>query len=73
MGWEIDRVATVREKSGNFAKSQGKSYFLSQSVKTQRILFEKIVQELTKEADALATEAETKNKMDLLVKSNAMY
>ena len=42
-------------------------------MKTQRILFEKIVQELTKEADALATEAKTKNKMDLLVKSNAMY
>ena len=32
-----------------------------------------MVQELTKEADALATEAETKNKMDLLVKSNAMH
>ena len=34
---------------------------------------EKMVQELTEEVDALATEAETKkNKMDLLVKSNAM-
>ena len=31
-----------------------------------------MVQELTEEADALATEAETKNKMHLLVKSNAM-
>ena len=31
-----------------------------------------MVQELTKEANALATEAETKNKMDLFVKSNAM-
>ena len=31
-----------------------------------------MVQELTKEADALATKAETKRKMDLLVKSNAM-
>ena len=32
-----------------------------------------MVQELTKKADALATESETKNKMDLLVKSNAMH
>ena len=40
---------------------------------SQGILFEKMVQELTKEADTLATEAETKNKMDLLVKSNAMH
>ena len=31
-----------------------------------------MVQELTKEADELATEAETKHKMDLLVKANAM-
>ena len=31
-----------------------------------------MVQELTKEADELASEAETKHKMDLLVKSNAM-
>ena len=29
----------VREKSGNFAKSQGKSQFLSKSVKSQGIFF----------------------------------
>ena len=29
-----------------------------------------MVQELTKEADALATKAETRNKMDIFVKSN---
>ena len=29
----------VREKSGNFAKSQGKSQFFSKSVKSQGILF----------------------------------
>ena len=39
-------------------------------MKSQGYLFEKMVRELTKEADALATEAETKNKIDLLVKSN---
>ena len=32
-----------------------------------------MVQELTKEADELDTEAETKHKMDLLVKSNASH
>ena len=63
----------VREQSGNSAKSHRKSYFLSKSVKSQGILCEKILQKLTKEADTLATEAKTKNKMDLLVKSNAMY
>ena len=73
VGWEIDRVATVREKSGNSAKSHRKFYFLSTSVKSQGILCEKILQKLTKEADTLATEAKTKNKIDLLVKSNAMY
>ena len=34
----IYRVATVREKSGNFLKSQGKSLILSKSVKSQGIL-----------------------------------
>ena len=38
-------------------------------MKSQGILLEEMVQELTKEADALATEAKT-NKMNLLGKSN---
>ena len=33
------KVATFREKSGNFLKSQGKSLILSKSVKGQVILF----------------------------------
>ena len=43
-----------------------------QSSRKKKERLEKMVQELTKEADELATEAETKHKMDLLVKSNAM-
>ena len=61
------KVATVRKKSGKIL------VLISKSLKSQGILFEKTVQELTKEGYALATEAETKNKMDLLVKSNAMH
>ena len=45
---------------------------LLQSSRKKKERLEKMVQKLTKEADALATKAETKNKMDLLVKSNAM-
>ena len=36
---EKQKFFKVREKSGNFAKSQGKSQFLSKSVKSQGILF----------------------------------
>ena len=36
-------------------------------MKSQGNLLKKMVQELTKEADAFATKAETKNKMDLFV------
>ena len=43
-----------------------------QSSRKKKERLEKMVQELTKEADELATEAETKHKMKLLVKSNAM-
>ena len=43
-----------------------------QSSRKKKERLEKMVQELTKEADELATEAETKHKMDLLVKSNAL-
>ena len=42
-----------------------------QSSRKKKERLEKMVQELTKEAEA--TEAETKHKMDLLVKSNAMH
>ena len=35
---EKQKFFKVREKSGNFAKSQGKSQFLSKSVKSQGIL-----------------------------------
>lgn len=43
-----------------------------QSSRKKKERLEKMVQELTKEAYELATEAETKHKMDLLVKSNAL-
>ena len=36
---ENQKFFKVREKSGNFAKGQGKSQFLSKSVKSQGILF----------------------------------
>ena len=36
---EKQKFFKVREKSGNFAKSQGKSQFLSKSVKSQGILY----------------------------------
>ena len=36
---EKQKFFKVREKSGNFAKGQGKSQFLSKSVKSQGILF----------------------------------
>ena len=42
-------------------------------MKNRGILFEKMVQKLTKEEGAPATETQTKNKMDFLVKSNAMH
>ena len=51
----------------------GKNKKFSRSVKSPGILFEKMVQEHTKEGDALATEAGTKkNKTDLLAKLHAM-
>ena len=36
---EKQKFFKVREKSGNFAKSQGKSQFLSKSVKSQGIFW----------------------------------
>ena len=44
-----------------------------QSSRKKKERLEKMVQELTKEADEFASEAEAKHKMDLLVKSNAMH
>jgi len=51
-------------------RKKGVQEELQSSRKKERL--EKMVQELTKEADKLALETETKHKMDLLVKSSAM-
>ena len=50
-------------------KSRG---ILLQSSWKKKERLEQIVQGLTIEPDALATQAETKNKMELMVKSNVM-
>ena len=60
-----------REEASEKEKSKKVQEELQSSRKKKERL-EKMVQELTKEADELATEAETKHKMDLLVKSDAM-
>ena len=45
---EKQKFFKVREKSGNFAKSQGKSQFLSKSVKSQGIFFFRLAQGFVK-------------------------
>ena len=63
------------EKENRRGQSENTKKEVQEELQTSRKKkerLEKMVQELTKEADELSTQAETKHKKDLLVKSNAM-